>query len=172
MMDGAAQTHIVVDQVEEVERDEVFTNDNESPPGSRSPSPPPVFRARSRRASFQWTVDSPPTATSTRVSPVSAERQESVPPSTAFAKLVRTVQFIKKWSKRAEREPDSAREEFLDRFKMNGPGGTESAFGRSISEDQTEFEEGRRDCCYLWKIVKRRRYLLLIWNPSGHWLYR
>jgi hypothetical protein len=85
---------------------------------------------------------------------------------------VRTVQFIKKWSKRAEREPDSAREEFLDRFKMNGPG-ADSGFGQSTSEEETDFDEGgRRDCCHLWRIVKRRRHLLLIWNPSGHWLYR
>lgn len=178
MMDGVAPTHIVVDHDvdRDTERDEVFNNDNESPSGSRSPSPtspPPMFRARSRRSSFCWTVENPPTATTTRASPAGSERQDSLPPSTAFAKLVRTVQFIKKWSKRAEREPDFAREEFLDRFKMNGPG-ADSAFGRStgISEEETEFEEGRRDCCYLWRIVKRRRHLLLIWNPSGHWLYR
>lgn len=170
-MDEVAPTRIVVDHVGEIERDEMFTKGNESPPGSRSPSPPPVFRARSRRTSFQWMVETSPTAMSTRASPVSSERQDSLPPSTAFAKLVRTVQFIKKWSKRAEREPDSAREEFLDRFKMNGPG-ADSAFGRSISEEETEREEGRRDWCYLWRIVKRRRHLLLIWKPSGQWLYR
>ena len=174
MMDRVAPTCIVVEH--DVDRDEVFNNDNESPSGSRSQSPtspPPVFRARSRRSSFHWTVESPSTATTTRASPVSSEQEHSLPQSTAFAKLVRTVQFIKKWSKRAEREPDSAREEFLDRFKMNGPG-ADSAFGRStgVSDKEVDFEEGRRDCCYLWRIIKRRRHLLLIWNPSGHWLYR
>ena len=177
MMDRVAPARIVVEH--DVDRDaegnEVLNNDKESPLGSRSPSPtslPPMFRARSRRSSFCWTVENPPTATTStaRASPAGSERQDSLPPSTAFAKLVRTVQFIKKWSKRAEREPDS---EFLDRFKMNGPG-ADSAFGQStgISEEETEFEEGRRDWWYPWRVVKRRRHLLLIWNPSGQWLYR
>lgn len=35
-----------------------------------------------------------------------------------FAKLVRTIQSIKKWAKRAEKPPD-ARDAFLDRFKVS-----------------------------------------------------
>lgn len=170
-MDGVIPTRIVVDHDGEVEKDKVFTN-NESPLASRSPSPtspPPIFRSRSRRNSFRWTVESPPT--STRVSPVNSEHQDDLPPGTAFAKLVRTVQFIKKWAKRAEREPDSAREEFLDRFKMNGPN-ADSVFGPSINEEEEEIEERGRQCCYPWRIIKKRKHLLLIWNPSGHWLYR
>lgn len=37
--------------------------------------------------------------------------------ASTFAKLVRTIQFIKKWAGRGERPPDP-REAFLDRFKV------------------------------------------------------
>ena len=165
-MDEVIPTRIVVDYEEEIEKDEVFTNnDIESPTRSPSPasSPPPLLKPRSRRNSFRWTVESPVSA----ASPVNDDEDD---PGTAFAKLVRTVQFIKKWAKRAEREPDSARDEFLDRFKTNGPS-MDSAFGRPISEQDEEEVEERRGC-YLWRLIKRRRHLVLIWNPSGHWLYR
>ena len=158
---------VVVD-VDEAD-DEVFSNDARSP----SPSPPPMAVLRSRRASIQWQMEGVPAGRGLESGLGGGGLESNVanlPPGASFAKLVRTVQFIKKWARRAEREPDSARDEFLDRFKMNGPN-IDSAFARSLSEEEEEEEGGWRECS-LFKFVKKRRHLIFIWNPSGQWLYR
>lgn len=154
-------TQIVVDEEETVEDDDVFTNDA----NNLSRFPPPVAMIASQRRSrrnFHGQVESP-----------EASEAEKFTPEPSFAKLVRTVQFIKKWAKRAEREPDSARDEFLDRFKMNGPS-IDLGFTKPVGEDDDEEQEGRQDRsgCLLIKIIKRRRHLILVLNPSGKWLYR
>lgn len=141
----AQSPRIVIDPQGECDNGEVFTD------GAQPPS-----RLRSRRGSFPWKLDGS-----------GDDNGDDIAPGNAFAKLVRTVQFIKKWARRAEREPDSARDEFLDRFKMNGPN-IDSAFARSFSEE--EEEEVRKER-HLWKLLKRK-HLTLIWNPSGQWLYR
>ena len=192
MMDKCPVTRIVVENVE----DEVSTK-VVKPLVIQTPSPRPTSRARSRRTNVQWMLEPPPTiddsSASADPSSVSAgasadpssasvaacastsqdDTEDSPPPtSRSFAKLVRTVQFIKKWSKRAEKGPDTDKEEFLDRFKMNDIG-ADSAFNQSTSEEELISEDGsRRDCGYLWRVIKRRRHLPFIWNPSGHWLYR
>ena len=145
---------VVGDQ--EVENDEVFANDVHS----LSPSPPPMAMLTSRRRNYPQLVESP--------DDISGDEAEQFTTTPSFAKLVRTVQFIKKWAKRAEREPDSARNEFLDRFKMNGPS-IDSGFSNSVGEE--EERENRREC-RLIRAIKKRRHLILIWNPLGQWLYR
>ena len=190
-MDKVPVTRIVVEDVNGAEGESEVSTKVVRPLVLQTPSP----RARSRRTSVQWMLEPPPTisassasagascasgasasAASASAASASASRVDAKdgppPTSRSFAKIVRTVQFIKKWSKRAEREPDAAKEEFLDRFKMNDTG-ADSAFSQSVSIEETDSEEGgRRDCGYLWRVIKRRRHLLLIWNPSGHWLYR
>ena len=147
---------IVVDEEETIEDDDVFTNDA----NSLSLSPLPVAVTSSQRRSFRWQVESP-----------EVTEAEQFAPEPSFAKLVRTVQFIKKWARRAEREPNSARDEFLDRFKMNGPS-NDLGFAKPVSEDNDDDEEegrqDRREC----PLIKRRRHLIFVWNPSGKWLYR
>ena len=149
---------IVVDEKEAIDEDDVFTNDVKS----LSLSPPPLAMITSQRRNFHDKMESP-----------EATKTDKFTPEPSFAKLVRTVQFIKKWAKRAEREPDSARDEFLDRFKMNGPS-IDLGFAKPVSEDNDEEEEGTQDRreCLLIKIIKKRRHLILVWNPSGKWLYR
>lgn len=143
---------VVVDDVDEAD-DDVFSENG-------SPTPPPLSMLRSRRSSFRWQLDS---------DSGEAKTSENLPPAASFAKLVRTVQFIKKWARRAEREPDSTRDEFLDRFKMNGPS-IDSAFGQSLGNE--EEEDSERNDWKLVKFIKKKRHLILIWNPSGQWLYR
>ena len=161
--DSTACTRVVVDVDEADDDNEVFCN------GARSPSPaspPPLSMLRSRRGSIQCQMESDPGGSDLQTNVA------DLPPAASFAKLVRTVQFIKKWARRAEREPNSARDEFLERFKMNGPN-IDSAFARSLTEEEEEEDDdgGRRECA-LFKFIKRRRHLIFIWNPSGHWLYR
>ena len=153
-MEVEAPNVVVDDLVTVVEDEDVFTADAPSP----SPSPPPLSMLK-RRSSVRWMVETPE----------GEGGGDDTPPAPSFAKLVRTVQFIKKWARRAEREPDSAREEFLDRFKMNGPS-ADSAFATTGSCDDVNFYS--RDEWRIIKYLKKRRHLILIWNPSGQWLYR
>ena len=197
MMDKCPVTRIVVEHVDGAEGEDEVSTKVVKPLVLETPSPRPTCSARSRRTNVQWMLEPPPTigdssasadpssaSTGASADPSSAsvaacastsqdDTEDSPPPtSRSFAKLVRTVQFIKKWSKRAEKGPDTDKEEFLDRFKMNDIG-ADSAFNQSTSEEEMISEEGsRRDCGYLWRVIKRRRHLPLIWNPSGHWLYR
>ena len=155
-MEEEAPNVVVDDLVTVVEDEDVFTADDAP---SRSPSPPPLSMLNKRRSSVRWMVETPE----------GEEGGNDTAPSASFAKLVRTVQFIKKWARRAEREPDSAREEFLDRFKMNGPS-ADSVFGATGSCDDVDLYG--RDEWRIIKYLKKRRHLILIWNPSGQWLYR
>ena len=79
----------------------------------------------------------------------------------AFAKLVQTVQFIKKWAGRAEKPPDQ-REQFLERFKMAAP---------NIDDAYAHHNEGGRENGG-GVSVRRSRQLVFFFNPSGNWLYR
>ena len=79
----------------------------------------------------------------------------------AFAKIARTVQFIKVWAKRAEK-PSEARDEFLGKFKMTGPNIDDAlSHGVDSGVEKAGGEVSVRS--------KRRR---VFFNPSGIWLYR
>ena len=79
---------------------------------------------------------------------------------TAFAKLVKTVQFIKKWAGKAE-EPIHGREEFLERFKMSGP---------IIEENNTESSEEEEEEKSATNNVKCSKKFFQL-NPMGTVLY-
>ena len=151
-MEEGSPSVVVDDLLSVTDNDDVFTAADAPSP---SPSPPPLSLMK-RRSSVRWMVETP------------QDDEDDLQPAASFAKLVRTVQFIKKWARRAEREPDSAREEFLDRFKMNGPS-VDSVFDTSGSHGGDMYS---RDEWRLVKYLKKKRHLILIWNPSGRWLYR
>ena len=80
-----------------------------------------------------------------------------------FHKLVKTVQFIKKWAGRAKK-PHEERDEFLGRFKLTGPN-IDDVYDTAKEWESSE-EEGRTT---LKNKKKLKQYLL--WNPTGRWLY-
>ena len=82
----------------------------------------------------------------------------------AFARLVKTVQFIKKWAGRAERPPD-AREEFLGRFKMPVPN-IDDAYDVPSDKD-VERPDGTVQVS-----SKKKWRKIFLFNPTGSWLYR
>lgn len=100
---------------------------------------------------------------STPLSTVSSEKVEGG----TFAKLVRTVQFIKKWSKRTE-ETQQGRDEFLNRFNLGAPN-IDDTFIYSGTPENKEEREKRH-----WVAVKSNRLLKrhLFFNPMNATLHR
>ena len=99
---------------------------------------------------------------STPLSTVSSEKVEG-----AFAKLVRTVQFIKKWSKRTE-ETQQGRDEFLNRFNLGGPN-IDDAFIYSGTPDNSKEDREKRH----WVAIKSNRLKRsLFFNPMNANLHR
>ena len=87
------------------------------------------------------------------------ETQEA---ETTFAKLVRTLQFIKRWTGRTERPPDQ-RDAFLERFRITVP----------YIDDAYQYEGASGEVADGSGAVvsqpKRNRWTF---NPSAIWLYR
>ena len=79
---------------------------------------------------------------------------------TAFARLVRTVQFIKRWAGRAEK-PVNQRDAFLERFNMAAP---------NIDDAYVCQNEGGG--MGTGEVAVRSKKRMLFFNPSGIWLYR
>lgn len=79
---------------------------------------------------------------------------------TAFAKLVRTIQFIKKWAGRAEKPADQ-RDAFLERFNMAAP---------NIDDAYVCQSEGGG--VGIGEVAVRSKKRVMFFNPSGIWLYR
>ena len=117
---------------------------------------PPPIRGR-RRISRQGIIHSESVPDGSTSEGVDDEK------GSTFHKLVKTVQFIKKWSGRAKK-PHADRDEFLGRFKLTGPN-IDDVYDTSKRWDSTE-EEGETA---LKNKKKLKQYLL--WNPTGGWLY-
>lgn len=82
----------------------------------------------------------------------------------AFPKLVKTVQFIKKWAGRAK-QPHDDRDEFLGRLNLTGPN-IDDVYDTTKEGGVTLEEEGKTPVRSkkMWK-----KYVL--WNPTGRRLY-
>lgn len=81
----------------------------------------------------------------------------------AFGRLVRTIQLIKKWASRSPKsELDRRDDSFLNKFKMTGPN-IDSAFinGNSSNPDNVHNK----------KLYGRLHSKLWVINPSGNLLY-
>ena len=87
--------------------------------------------------------------------------REEVEGGSAFAKLVQTIRFIKKWAGRAE-NPQDQREQFLGRFRMSVPN-----IDDALAQHGGDGERGKSG-----EVVVRSRRLLPFFNPSGIWLFR
>ena len=107
--------------------------------------------------------------------------------ASTFAKLVRTIQFIKRWAGRGERPPDP-REAFLDRFKVHSTTlflehfVTSRSFVTCSLSLISKMAAPNIDDAYVCPgedgggggevaVRPRKRRRLYLFNPSGMWLY-
>ena len=79
----------------------------------------------------------------------------------AFARLVRTIQLIKKWTGRKEREVER-RDSFLRKFRPNVPN-IDDAFINSTEEGVQTKKSSPSSSFKSWRFAV---------NPTGDWLYR
>ena len=97
--------------------------------------------------------------------PPPTSRRGGEEPSTAFAKLVHTVQLIKRWTAHSEHDSEELREAFLTRFKPGGPN-IDDAYVHSAPQEG-ESKEGDKPTSSWVKLSR-----LVYFNPMDNALYR
>ena len=85
-------------------------------------------------------------------------------PTTTFAKLVHTVQLIKKWTATTENESEEVRQAFLTRFKPGGPN-IDDAYINNNALQEEEGEDGEIKIPW-WKPAR-----LFYFDPMENKLY-
>ena len=105
----------------------------------------------------------PPTAPPPQ-GPPRAPRRGVEESSTAFAKLVHTVQLIKRWTAHSEHDSEEVREAFLTRFKPGGPN-IDDAYVNNAPQER-EGEKGDKPSSPRIKLSR-----LVYFNPMGNALY-
>ena len=102
------------------------------------------------------------------ISPISDQKlpptSRSQQPTTTFAKLVHTVQLIKKWTATTENDSEEVRQAFLTRFKPGGPN-IDDAYVNNNAPQEKEGEDGDTSNSW-WKPAR-----LFYFNPMGNKLY-
>ena len=80
----------------------------------------------------------------------------------AFARLVRTIQLIKKWTGRKEKEVER-KDSFLRKFRMNAPNIDDAFINNTDEGFQVEKSSSSGSFKRCWRLSI---------NPTGNWLYR
>ena len=81
--------------------------------------------------------------------------------SNTFIKLIKTVQFVKKWAGRAERPSEQRHESLADRLRLSRP---------SIQSVPSVMEHERPRHRLLGWLCSKKVRQRVVWNPNGLWL--
>ena len=81
--------------------------------------------------------------------------------SKTFVKLIKTVQFVRKWAGRAERPSENRHESLADRLRLSRP---------SIQSMSSVVEYERPRHRLLSWLSRKKLRQRMVWNPNGLWL--